>query len=457
MGTKILSAEGLEVVTVSNGDAALKKLGDAEFDLVLADLYMPGLDGYEVCAWVKKSVEHSFVPVVLVVGALEMYEAEKIEAVHADGLLKKPFEASAMMETLRPLLEIAPKARAKKAPPPPPPPVPEVERTMKMEAYQPPAPPMEMPPEMADIPFGLEEEAAPAPLEIPDVAAEATVLMEVPPVMEAPAAMEAPLALEIPSVEPELILGSGHGSGSAALEVETIRDPDLILGSGHMEPTPAPAPPPPVMEAPPAMDTPAETTDFDLTAIGHADSEGAAAEAVADISFATKETEPQEAPPAEETVGTISMPAPAEVEPPAPAPVIEAMEVPAAAAPAPPAPAPEAPHTAHWVAEPAELTPEDKSHFEPAPAAAEPAKAKAEAPPDWNELLKSVEEPGAAGSTAMSAKTQPASAPSAAPAPAAKPQLDEESVRTAVHLCLESALPNLVEEITASVLRRIGK
>src|SRR5690242_21886673 len=121
MGSKILSAEGLEVVTVSNGDAALKKLGDADFDLVLADLYMPGLDGYEVCSWVKKSAQHSFVPVVLVVGALEMYEAEKIEAVQADGLLKKPFEASAMMETLRPLLEIAPKARAKKAPPPPPP------------------------------------------------------------------------------------------------------------------------------------------------------------------------------------------------------------------------------------------------------------------------------------------------------------------------------------------------
>lgn len=55
MGAKILASEGIEVVSVSNGDAAVKRLQDTDFDLVLADVYMPGLDGYEVCQWVKKS------------------------------------------------------------------------------------------------------------------------------------------------------------------------------------------------------------------------------------------------------------------------------------------------------------------------------------------------------------------------------------------------------------------
>lgn len=42
MGTKILAGEGLEVVTVNNGEAAVKKLATDSFDLILADVFMPG-------------------------------------------------------------------------------------------------------------------------------------------------------------------------------------------------------------------------------------------------------------------------------------------------------------------------------------------------------------------------------------------------------------------------------
>lgn len=42
MGTKILTGEGIEVVSVSNGEAAVKKLSAAEFDVVFADVFMPG-------------------------------------------------------------------------------------------------------------------------------------------------------------------------------------------------------------------------------------------------------------------------------------------------------------------------------------------------------------------------------------------------------------------------------
>lgn len=206
------------------------------------------------------------------------------------------------------------------------------------------------------------------------------------------------------------------------------------------------------------------TQEFDLSAIGHADAEGAAAAAVAEISFAhPAAAEAHEAPPAEETVAEIQLPpehdVDHEVETPAeePAPAFEAAVEPEAAAPPPPPPPPPAVEEHHWVAEPAEVTPEDQAHFAPVAAAAAPEKAKTEAPPDWNELLKSVEEPGAAGASAMSAQAKMASAPSPAPAAAAAPAVDEETVRTAVHLCLENALPTLVEEITASILRRFGK
>ena len=51
----ILTGEGLEVLTVSNGVAAIKKLPSINPALVLADVAMPGRDGYEVCEFVKNS------------------------------------------------------------------------------------------------------------------------------------------------------------------------------------------------------------------------------------------------------------------------------------------------------------------------------------------------------------------------------------------------------------------
>ncbi|MBI4465219.1 MAG: response regulator, partial [Acidobacteria bacterium] len=49
MGAKILAEEGHEVVTVSNGQAAIKAIQEEPLDLVVADIFMPGKSGYEVC------------------------------------------------------------------------------------------------------------------------------------------------------------------------------------------------------------------------------------------------------------------------------------------------------------------------------------------------------------------------------------------------------------------------
>ena len=87
----ILTGEGLEVVTVSNGVAAIKKLPAIRPLLVLADVSMPGKDGYEVCEFVKNSPELSHVPVLLIFSDLEPYDEQRAARVHADGTIKKPF------------------------------------------------------------------------------------------------------------------------------------------------------------------------------------------------------------------------------------------------------------------------------------------------------------------------------------------------------------------------------
>jgi CheY-like chemotaxis protein len=82
---------GVEVVAVNNGDAAIRKLADISPDLVLADIFMPVRNGYEVCEYVKKDSRFSHVPVVLLVGAFDPLDEREAQRVGADGILKKPF------------------------------------------------------------------------------------------------------------------------------------------------------------------------------------------------------------------------------------------------------------------------------------------------------------------------------------------------------------------------------
>src|SRR5258708_18510312 len=82
---------GVEVVAVNNGDAAVRKLADISPDLVLADIFMPVRNGYEVCEFVKKDSRFSHVPVVLLVGAFDPLDEREAQRVGADGILKKPF------------------------------------------------------------------------------------------------------------------------------------------------------------------------------------------------------------------------------------------------------------------------------------------------------------------------------------------------------------------------------
>jgi CheY-like chemotaxis protein len=62
---------GVEVIAVGNGEAAVRRLPDANPDLVLADVFMPVRNGYEVCEFVKKDPRFAHVPVILLVGAFD--------------------------------------------------------------------------------------------------------------------------------------------------------------------------------------------------------------------------------------------------------------------------------------------------------------------------------------------------------------------------------------------------
>ena len=112
MGERILSEEGYEVVTVSNADSALIRLDDVDPDVVLADVVMPGRTGYEICQYLKMSPRHRHVRVILTAGVMETLDEAAAVRVEADGTLRKPFEASALLAAVKPLAEAAAQDRA---------------------------------------------------------------------------------------------------------------------------------------------------------------------------------------------------------------------------------------------------------------------------------------------------------------------------------------------------------
>ncbi|HEY1937892.1 MAG TPA: response regulator [Candidatus Angelobacter sp.] len=101
MGKKILTEAGYEVVAVSNGAAAVKKIAEQKPDIIILDVYMPGYSGLEVCEKVRGSLDTLKTPVLLTVGKMEPYKPEDANRVKADGVIIKPFEASDLLAIIR--------------------------------------------------------------------------------------------------------------------------------------------------------------------------------------------------------------------------------------------------------------------------------------------------------------------------------------------------------------------
>jgi CheY-like chemotaxis protein len=116
MGERILREEGFEVVTVTDGQTALMRLADVDPDVVFADVSLPRRSGYDICREIKQRARHRHVRVILTAGLLEAFDDAQAAAVKCDGILKKPFEASVVLEMLKPLVEASNKDRAEYGP-----------------------------------------------------------------------------------------------------------------------------------------------------------------------------------------------------------------------------------------------------------------------------------------------------------------------------------------------------
>ena len=109
MGERILREEGYQVVTLADGQTAAERLLGIDPDVVIADVFLPSRNGFDLCRHVKSN--YRYMRVILTAGMLETLDEGEAKRAGCDAILKKPFEASVIMETIRPLVREAQLAR----------------------------------------------------------------------------------------------------------------------------------------------------------------------------------------------------------------------------------------------------------------------------------------------------------------------------------------------------------
>jgi CheY-like chemotaxis protein len=119
-----------QLLIADNGNTALDLARKERPDLVIADIGMPGLDGFELCQAIKTDAALSSTPVMLMPGAFENFDESRARACGASGWLSKPFESQALIDKVAALLAAEPVADVAPAVAPEPEPEPLIEDTL---------------------------------------------------------------------------------------------------------------------------------------------------------------------------------------------------------------------------------------------------------------------------------------------------------------------------------------
>jgi CheY-like chemotaxis protein/predicted regulator of Ras-like GTPase activity (Roadblock/LC7/MglB family) len=119
---RMLAPRGLEVASCASGNEALARLPGAAPDLLICDLLLPDVDGYEVCRWLRQVPALAATPVLFISGIVDADVESRVGALGVEGVLKKPFtgeELIARVERILATRHAAPPPASPAAAPPP--------------------------------------------------------------------------------------------------------------------------------------------------------------------------------------------------------------------------------------------------------------------------------------------------------------------------------------------------
>ena len=100
-----LEASGYEVITAADGNTAYNKAKSDLPDLIILDLMLPGIDGYQVCRLLKFDEKYRHIPIVMLTAKGQREDKEWGEKVGADYYFTKPFNAVEVLDKIKELLE----------------------------------------------------------------------------------------------------------------------------------------------------------------------------------------------------------------------------------------------------------------------------------------------------------------------------------------------------------------
>ncbi len=95
-----LESKGYEVITAYNGQEGLEKAKSENPDLIILDVMMPKLDGFEVCRLLKSDARYSEIPIIICTAKAQKVDLETSQKVKADAYITKPFDSVALLSKM---------------------------------------------------------------------------------------------------------------------------------------------------------------------------------------------------------------------------------------------------------------------------------------------------------------------------------------------------------------------
>lgn len=97
LAEQILSSQGMEVVSVTDGAVALRRMSDVQPDVLITDVYLPTKSGFDLARFLRSQPQHRQVGVIFAAAPADQFDEQDARNAGADEILRKPFEASALL------------------------------------------------------------------------------------------------------------------------------------------------------------------------------------------------------------------------------------------------------------------------------------------------------------------------------------------------------------------------
>lgn len=105
--TILLTVKGFEVIGVYTGKMAIDKIGVEAFDLVLLDIMLPDIDGFEVCRQIRNDPRTATVPIIMLTAKKSQDDHDKGVLCGANSYLVKPFKSAMIIDEINRLLSLS--------------------------------------------------------------------------------------------------------------------------------------------------------------------------------------------------------------------------------------------------------------------------------------------------------------------------------------------------------------